>query len=167
MSSTKNVRIAIHRAFAILFLVATAVEVPLSWILWNYLSGSTNGAEAVANFIAPVVLAAVLWFAYDLYADVKLGIICWFAMMIIVAKAITIIGVIVTLLPLSALHSDFTQVVCSGVALMAAIYPKRDSLALRKSEIVISLIGVIVIAGLLIWLDIVVLFMFAIVFWTW
>lgn len=152
-----------HRAFSVLFLVAFAVQVPFSWFLWSSYSAKTSadptGLIVVSGYILPVVIVALLWFAYALYDSIVLGLICWFGMFIVVAKAITILIVIIGLLPIATLYSSlFMQTIWPGIALIAVLYPKRRTLQLEKYSLIATLIGAVALAAMLTYVDVLVLF---------
>lgn len=155
----------VHRAFAVLFLVAFAVELPFCWILWSKLSGSsaTNvaGAEAIGNYVLPIVVVIFLWFAFGLYHWVPTAIMCWYGAIITLVKAITILGVILAAFPLDALYTtDFVQVFYAACILLAILYFKRGLVRLSKGETASSVIGVAMVALLFTSFDVLVLFLF-------
>jgi hypothetical protein len=151
----------VHRAFAVLFLVAFAVQLPFCWILWDKLSG-VAAAEAIGNYVLPILVVILLWFAFELSYWVPIAITSWYGAITILVKAITILGVILAAFPIDALYTtDFVQPFYAACILLAILYFKRGvPLRLSKSEVASSVIGVAMVALLFTSFDVLVLFTF-------
>ena len=150
-------------AFAFLFLVAFAVQIPLAWLLWaadTSQAGLIRGS-VMAGFVLPVVIVVTFWWAYVFFDSMILRVVCWYGVFVIVGKAIVVLLVFTLLIPSEATYStNLVQVTYPMIPLAIVLFSVRNALRPRVRSVVAGLVGGIALAVVFTYLGFLFMFVF-------
>ncbi len=115
----------------------------------------------MGNFVLPVVITAILWWAYRYFENMVVRMVCWYGSLVIVFKALVIVFVTLVILPLKMLYSeDIVQMLYPAIAYLAVLYPKRQILKIRTRTVLTSVVGIAILLVVWAYVDFLILFYF-------